>query len=167
VTSEEHNKYIAWTFIAHASFQLLMLLIILLFFGFVFSSIPPGRNPGAPPRAFIWTIMVFMTVFQSLLIIPSGVAGWGVLNRKPWARVASIAASAIAGMNLPLGTAASVYALWFFLGDRWKEIYGSNAVVPDVERQELVSDMHDRWAGMRTDEKGEVTFHHVEPPDWR
>jgi hypothetical protein len=167
VTSEEHNKYIAWTFTAHAAFQTLMLLVILLFFGFLLSSMPPGRNPGAPPSAFIWTVMLFMTVFQSFLIIPSGIAAWGLFERKPWARMASIVAGVIAGMNLPLGTAAAVYSLWFFLGDRWKDIYGGSPVTAESDQGQLMSDMRDRWTGMRTDEKGEVTFHHVEPPDWR
>src|SRR6187549_1199482 len=153
MTTEEHNKYLAWTFIGHGAFQLLLWVLVMVF---IFLILPPSRG-GDPPRAFIWTMIAFMTVFQSLFVIPSFVAAWGLLKHKSWARVASIIAGVIAALNVPLGTAACAYSMWFFLGDKWKEVYGEPGPSQDAERRILADDLNARWTGMRTDEKGEVT----------
>ena len=167
MTAEEHNKYIAWAFIAHGGFQVLFLVVMMLFFGFILT-LPSGPGgPGGPPDGFVWTMLAFMSVFQSFFIIPSFIAAYGLLNQKSWARIASITAGVIAAMNVPLGTAAALYSLWFFLGDKWKELYGDRTPAGEEEHRRLVADLHTRWTGMETDEKGEIRFHHVEPPDWR
>jgi hypothetical protein len=78
--------------------------------------------------------------------------------------MASIIAGVIAAMSVPIGTAACVYSLWFFLGDNWKSIYPEKAVDDPhlLERERQI-----RWAGYQKDEKGEITYHQVDPPDWR
>jgi hypothetical protein len=69
-------------------------------------------------------------------------------------------------MNVPIGTAACVYSLWFFLGDNWRSVYpestGQTADPRLLDREREI-----RWAGYQRDEKGEMAFHQVEPPDWR
>ena len=161
VTNEQHNTYVSWAFIAHASFQLLITLVMVFF---IFLIRRTGR--GAPPREFMFFMMAFIVFFQAIFIVPSFVAAYAMRNKKSWARLAAIIAGVIAALNVPFGTAACVYAMWFFFGESWKEVYAR----PDTdlsEQQQLVSDLQSRWSGMRTDEKGEVTFHHVDPPDWR
>ncbi|MEO6051328.1 MAG: hypothetical protein ABIP78_08355, partial [Pyrinomonadaceae bacterium] len=122
MTNEQHNKYIAYTFFGHAAFQLLMLLFIAAIFSLViFSPTEPG-NPG-PPKEFFGMMIAFMTIFQFLFTVPSIVAGYALLKRKSWARMASIIGGVVAAMSVPVGTAACVYSLWFFLGDNWRAIY--------------------------------------------
>ena len=72
-------------------------------------------------------------------------------------------------MNVPIGTAACVYSLWFFLGESWKEVYPEAASEQDQKKgvAQLPHDRETRWAGYQTDDQGEVTFKRVEPPDWR
>jgi hypothetical protein len=161
VTNEQHNTYVSWAFIAHGSFQLLITLVMVFFIFLI-----PRTGRGAPPREFMFFMMAFIGFFQMIFIVPSFVAAYAMRNKKSWARLAAIIAGVIAALNVPFGTAACVYAMWFFFGESWKEVYGRSDT--DLsEQQQLVSDMQTRWTGMRTDEKGEVTFHHVDPPDWR
>jgi hypothetical protein len=166
MTGEEHNRNIAWAFIAHGSFQILFTLVMMLFFGFIFS-LPPTPGRGAPANAILWPMLAFFSIFQAFFVVPSFVAAWGLLKQRSWARMASITAGVIAAMNVPLGTLAAIYSLWFFLGDKWKNMYSEATPSDEKDSSQLLADLHTRWTGMKTDEKGEVIFHHVEPPDWR
>lgn len=138
-------------------------------FAFVFTLPDPS---DAPPVEFLAFIFGVMFIFQTLFVVPSFTAAYALLKRKSWARVAAIVAGVVSSMNVPLGTAACAYSLWFFLGDNWKEIYrpagpfaDNDAFAPPDPHQLAAREA--RWSGYQTNEKGEIVFHTVEPPDWR
>ena len=168
MTGEEHNKYISWVFLAHAGFQLLMLAFVLAIFGaMVF--IEPGRpgGPPPPPRAIFGVMMVFMTIIYGIFTTPAIVAAYALRKKKPWARMAAIIAGGLGAMNVPFGTGACVYAMWFFLGDHWKEVYPEQAGLKPTPQQ-LPEYDHVKWeGGFKTDEQGRAVFTQAEPPDWR
>ena len=119
-------------------------------------------------------MFVFMFGFISLLYIvlglPSLIAAYGLRKKKKWARIAAIVAGVVSAMNVPIGTAACLYAMWFFLGgDNWKEVYPEVAFAKDekAETLRLAHERETRWTGYQTDEKGELHFNTVDPPDWR
>ena len=121
MTPADHNKAIGIMHLIYGGFFTLMTLMMLVFFGFIVAllgSIP--EEPGAPPAAFLSAIFGFIVVIYALLSIPSLVAGYALLKRKSWARVAGIVASILAGLSFPFGTALCVYSLWFFFGDQGK-----------------------------------------------
>ena len=165
MTNEDHNKYLAWAFIAHGSFQLFITLIVLLILVLAFSG--PGVPGDAPPPEFLLVIFGFIFVFQSIFLAPSFVAAFALLKRKSWARIASIVAGVVSAMNVPFGTLACVYSLWYFLGENWKEVYEvePNSKQPPLKR--ILDDRETRWTGYHMDEQGDIVFHTVEPPDWR
>ncbi|MFL6374554.1 MAG: hypothetical protein ACJ73D_07820 [Pyrinomonadaceae bacterium] len=166
MTNEQHNKYISWVFLGHAGFQLLMLLFVLAFLG-VFLAIPDTGRGTPPPKALFWVMMAFMTVIYTIFTIPSVVAAYALRKKKPWARIAAIVAGAMGAMHVPFGTAACVYALWFFAGENWKEVYPEQAGL-SAPPQELPGFDHAKWEGdFKTDEKGRAVFTQAEPPDWR
>jgi hypothetical protein len=43
------------------------------------------------------------------------VAGWGLLERRPWARTLAIVVAIIALLNPILGTILGIYTLWVLL----------------------------------------------------
>jgi hypothetical protein len=163
VTSEEHNRYLAWAFIAHGGFQLFVLLLMMSVFGLVFA-IP--SEPGGPPAGFFIVLFGFIFLFQTLFAVPSFVAAYSLFKRKRWARIASILAGVLSAMNVPIGTAVCGYALWFFLGDRWKDVY-RDGFGAQTGAALLNQAPEARWSGYHTNERGEVIFTPVEPPDWR
>jgi len=160
MTDDQHNKYVGWLFLGYAAFQLLMTLVMVAMFS-MFLFVP--MQPGQPdlPAAFFFMFIGFMLVFQILFTAPSVIAAYGVLKRKTWARTASIIASVLAAMSVPVGTAACVYALWFFLGDNWKSIYE-----PTTEVGQLPPPPS-RWEPYQQNERGVYVYNNVEPPDWR
>jgi hypothetical protein len=112
---------------------------------------------------------IFAFVFQVAFAVPSFIAAYGLRKKRKWARLASIVAGVVAAMNVPFGTAACVYGLWFFLGDNWKEVYPDVALGKDEKARtlQLAHERETRWTGYQTNEKGEVTFNTIDPPDWR
>jgi len=161
VTNEEHNRYIAYSFFANAGFYALILLFMIVMFWIMLSN-----GPG-PPREFFSMMITFMTVFYSIFMVPSIVAGYALLKKKPWARMASIVAGVIAGMNFPVGTGACVYALWFFFSDNWKEIYDEPAYAQRFQPRQLTYGVESQRAAYEAESQGDYQPVYREPPDWR
>ena len=163
MTNEDHNKYIAYSFFANAGFYFLILgFMALMFLAIGFTD--PGE-PG-PPAGFFAVMFGFFAVIYSIIALPSIVAGYGLLKRKHWARTASIIAAVIAGMNFPLGTAACVYALWFFFSDNWKEIYNEEPFAREP-RQIAYGVESQRAAYAEAERQPQPRFDPYNPPDWR
>ncbi len=160
MTNEDHNKYLAWAFIGHGIFQLFITVLMLAMIIIAFSR----PDPSGPPPEFLLMILGFVFTFQTLFVAPSFVAAFALLKRKSWARVASIVAGVASAMNVPFGTLACVYSLWYFLGENWKDVYQQS---PGPAPRHLVQDQEARWTGYHTNEQGEIIFHPVDPPNWR
>ena len=84
-------------------------------------------EPEPLPPELIGGLFVFMFIVQTVITSPSFIAAYALLKKKHWAKTASIVAAVVAGMSIPVGTAACVYSLWFFMGDNWKSIYPEKA----------------------------------------
>jgi hypothetical protein len=58
------------------------------------------------------------------------IAGWGLLDRQPWARTLTIVLGAFSLIDLPFGTALGIYTLWVLLPAQSEEEFRqiSNAV---------------------------------------
>ena len=124
MTAERHNKILGTLHLVYGGFTALMMLAMSVFFYFMFRAIGNSpTNPGEPPLALFMGIMAFVLIFWLLLIIPSFIAGYGLLKRKPWARTAGIIASILAVINFPHGTALGVYSLWFLFGEHGQRFY--------------------------------------------
>jgi hypothetical protein len=49
----------------------------------------------------------------SMIVSLAGLmAGWGLMERRPWARVLAIVLAVLALIKFPLGTALGIYTLW-------------------------------------------------------
>ncbi len=70
-----------------------------------------GRfHGGFPPMwmAGLWPVIAVTTIFAAALAL---VAGYGLLNRRPWGRIVAIIA-AVFRSKFPIGTALGIYTLW-------------------------------------------------------
>ncbi|MFN2501751.1 MAG: hypothetical protein ABR530_07050 [Pyrinomonadaceae bacterium] len=165
MTAEDHNKYLAWTFLVHGSIQLLLMMLMFVFFSVAFPV-----DPRDGPLPVVMMMFGIISLFQMLFAVPSFVAAFALIKRKSWARIAAIVAGVVSSMNVPFGTAACAYSLWFFLGDAWKDVYPVLTEPGDDLAHQLSRGRDEgdaRWSGLGTNERGEVVFHPVEPPDWR
>lgn len=118
MTLEQHSKTLGTLHLVFGGIQTLFMLLIAGVMLFVFSEARPPDDEF--PAAVFWGVMLAVLFFQVLLTVPSFVAGYAILRRKPWAKIAGVAASVVEAMSFPHGTALSVYSLWFLCGQHDK-----------------------------------------------
>jgi hypothetical protein len=125
LTPEEHNKYVGLAQLAYAGIYLIMMLGLTGVQAYMFQNIYSRslEMGGEPPPPFIAAMFVFIGVFSVIMTIPSLVAGYALLRRRSWAKVAGIVGGVVAATNFPFGTAVAVYTFWFLFGDVGKQIY--------------------------------------------
>jgi hypothetical protein len=78
---------------------------------------PHLSEMGAPEAATSW-LHPFLSFIGILIVIKAAagfLAGWGMLQREPWARMLTIVLAFLALFNIPFGTAVGIYTLWVLL----------------------------------------------------
>lgn len=64
-------------------------------------------------------------VVLTLLGLPGIIAGWGLLNFRPWARILTIILSAFDLFHMPFGTALGVYGFWVLLSREGEQLFAA------------------------------------------
>ncbi|HEY9285036.1 MAG TPA: hypothetical protein VIP46_16400, partial [Pyrinomonadaceae bacterium] len=132
MTPEEHNKTLGILHIVYAALHTLLMLGVfgLMIFFLRVAGDELRNQPDTPPEAFLVTFVIVGGLFALLLTVPSYVAGYAMLKRKPWGRVATLVAAIVEVLNVPFGTALGIYALWFLFG-KGQVLYQGDALTPD------------------------------------
>ncbi|HJR07292.1 MAG TPA: hypothetical protein VJ842_08550 [Pyrinomonadaceae bacterium] len=174
MTPEEHNKTLGICHLAYGGFYTLIMLAMFGFMWAVFSAIP--TRPGAPDENFPLVILpfffLFMFVYSLIFTLPSFIAGYAMLKRKEWARTASIVASVMETMSVPIGTAVAVYSFWFMFSDAGKAFYEKNKARPQQQQQRPFA-LHDApppasdWNAQTNFGREQEYAPPAQPPDWR
>ena len=110
-----HIRLLAILWFALSAFRMIPGLGIIAMFGAGF--MPPGMPSFVIPIA--QTIGYVLTGFAAVGLI----AGWGLLERQPWARTLAIVLGVIGLFEPPFGTALGVYTLWVLLPAQSEEEY--------------------------------------------
>lgn len=78
-----------------------------------------GPPPGLPGfQHFLSFVQPFLATIAMLLLVKAiaGIAaGYGLLQRAPWARITAVVLAFLAMLNVPLGTALGIYTVWVLL----------------------------------------------------
>ncbi|HET6566939.1 MAG TPA: hypothetical protein VFG50_03175 [Rhodothermales bacterium] len=103
---------IAWLHIAYG------VLILLLAFVVTGAVIGGGLISGEREAiAVTTTVGIVLGIVFVVLALPSLIGGWGLLNRRSWARTLIIVLSVIDLFSFPIGTAIGGYSLWVLFQD--------------------------------------------------
>jgi hypothetical protein len=84
-----------------------------------------GFWDNAPP--FLPGLMRGIGGFLMLTALAGAIAGWGLLDRRPWARMLAIVLGVLALFDAPFGTALGVYTLWVLAPNNSETEYRSIA----------------------------------------
>jgi hypothetical protein len=76
---------------------------------------------GAP--AFLTPLLSFIGICIVIKACAGFIAGWGLLQHQPWARMLTLVLAFISLFNVPFGTALGVYALWVLLPSSSEQEY--------------------------------------------
>lgn len=68
-----------------------------------------------PIRFFVWPIAGMIGMFLLASAVAGLLAGWGLLNYRPWARILALILGVISLIHFPIGTALGIYTLWVLL----------------------------------------------------
>ncbi len=101
-----HVSILGWLYIAANA-------LFLVIAAFAFGLLPTiGAISGDPDAtAFLSVLGTAFGVLMVLLGLPGLLAGYGLLNRKPWARVLALVLGVLELVNFPVGTVIGIYTL--------------------------------------------------------
>ena len=124
---ESHVRILAIVRIVFGALGLLGAFVVFLVFGGaagIVGTVGAAEDPEAllavPVIGIVGTAIVALIV---VLSIPSLVAGIGLLNFRPWARILTIVLSVLDLLNVPVGTAVGIYGLWVLLNAETEALF--------------------------------------------
>ena len=104
---QQHVRILGWLYVvSHAIFLAIGAFVLVLLVG-----IAPVTGDPKP----MWILSLVGTsvgLLMAALGLPGLFAGYGLLTRKPWARVLAIVVGILSLLNFPIGTAIGIYTLW-------------------------------------------------------
>ncbi len=112
-----HVRLLGIFWLALSIFRLLPGVLLWLVFS-------PGHQvwfPGMP--LFIHGIIRVVALFLLAAGAVGIAAGWGLLERRPWARMLAIVLGFLNLLDMPFGTALGIYTLWVLLPAQSEEEY--------------------------------------------
>ena len=83
---------------------------------------PFGAGAWGPPH-FMPAVLSMMGGFLLLVAIAGFVVGWGLFQRRQWARAFALILGAVALLDPPFGLFLGLYTLWVLLPSRSDEEY--------------------------------------------
>ncbi len=119
MTPTAHNRIIG---ILHLAYGVLG-LVTMIFVTIAVATMIGSASAGAISGGGIALIVLAMVLVGIILTVPAWIAGVGLIKRKPWARKMGLVAGILAGVSFPIGTALSVYTLWFLFGEKGRFLY--------------------------------------------
>ncbi len=92
---------------------------------FLFVAISGGGFISGDPEAMSITGIVGTALggFVALTSVPGVIAGIGLLKRRSWARILAIILAILDLIEIPIGTAIGIYALWVLLNDETAKLF--------------------------------------------
>jgi hypothetical protein len=123
-----HIRLLGILWIALSAIHLIPGLVLALLFSAGTVVLPWILPPAAIPWAFAW-IPLLVGIGALILACSIGgiAAGWGLLQRKPWARTLAIILGIIGLPSPPFGTALGIYTLWVLLPAESEREYDAEA----------------------------------------
>ncbi len=124
-----HVKVLGWLFIVFGVFYVMLAFGSSMVLGILASFVASQGEPDAAIGATVLGLTggAFF-IFWLCVGIPGILAGWGLLNFKPWARILAIVLSAIRLINIPIGTALGVYGLWVLFSKETEALFSRPSV---------------------------------------
>lgn len=124
----QHIDTVAWIHIATGAIGVLAALLV----GGVLGGL--GLIMGDAGTGIVALIVAFVAVLFALLSVPALVGGWGLLRRKPWARMLVLIVSFLSLPGFPVGTLLGGYSIWVLMSDESRHILSGRDSYPPLPR---------------------------------
>ncbi|MGB2603593.1 MAG: zinc ribbon domain-containing protein [Candidatus Sulfotelmatobacter sp.] len=124
VQAHAHLLGIIW--LAISAFNTIAGVVVFILANTLFAHLHELGAPEAP-TAFLRPLLSVIGVFVLAKAAFGFIAGWGLLQREPWARILTLVLGFISLFHIPFGTAVGVYTLWVLLPAQSQEEYDAMA----------------------------------------
>jgi hypothetical protein len=104
-----HIRLLGIFWLALSAFRLIPAVVL----GTVFCCGAHFLPPDVPD--FVPFLMIVLSRIFLIVAVLGFATGWGLLNRKPWARMLAIVFGCFSLLDMPFGTALGIYTLWVLL----------------------------------------------------
>ena len=113
----QHIDTVAWIHIAFGGLGVLAALAVGGLLGGLGFFADDAQTAG-----LLALVAGFVAVVMGLLSVPSLVGGWGLLKRRPWARMLVLIVSFFDLLNFPIGSLLGGYSIWVLMNDESRHI---------------------------------------------
>jgi hypothetical protein len=125
-----HVRVLAWFNVVMGALGVLLALLVFAGASAIPAILEASRADVDVPVAILELIITVVVGFILLMSLPCLVLGWGLYNFRPWARILGIVLSALNLLNIPFGTALSLYAFWVLLKPETEALFRQPAAAP-------------------------------------
>ena len=125
---EIHVKVLGALQIAMGTLGLFSAAALVLIFGVASSAVGLSGDPEATIALPIIGITgVALVTFLVVLSLPGIIIGIGLIQHRPWARIAGIVLSILGMMMIPFGTIVGVYGVWVLFSKETERLFAAPA----------------------------------------
>lgn len=121
VQNHVHLLGILW--LAISAFNAVAGLILLVLANTLFGHLHEMGAPPQVPTGFLSALLSTIGIIVLAKAACGFFAGWGLLQREPWARIVALVLAFISLFNVPFGTAIGVYTMWVLLPGQSQQEY--------------------------------------------
>ena len=121
----DHVKILGILHVVYGILGTLAGILVMVIFGGLAGLVSIAAHSGDALIAvpILGGIGAFIFVLLLALSLPGIVAGFGLIEFRPWARMLTIVLSALELMSVPIGTALGIYGLWVLLSPGAEQLF--------------------------------------------
>jgi hypothetical protein len=121
----QHVKILGILHIVFGALGVFAAIVVLVVFGGISAFVNMSDRSSDLPAPILGLIGGFVVALLLVLSLPGLIIGVGLLQFRPWARVAAIVLSALDLLQVPIGTALGIYGLWVLLNRETEQMFGA------------------------------------------
>ncbi len=120
---QAHVHLLGLLWLAMSAFNAVGGVVLYVLANTLFADMQRYGVPPEAPTGFLRPLLSVIGIFVLAKAACGFIAGWGLLQRDPWARVVALVLSFISLFNIPFGTAIGVYTMWVLLPSESQQEY--------------------------------------------
>jgi hypothetical protein len=120
----QHVKILGILHVVFGCLGVLGAIVVFLIFGGISTLVGLNHDPDAVTAIpILGGIGLFVFIAILVLSLPGLIAGIGLLQFRPWARLLAIILSAFDLISVPFGTALGIYGFWVLLNRETEQMF--------------------------------------------